>query len=74
VARCLPDVACRECDADQVYMDVKEEPRVYKIGAICHGCDYDYGVLTRVQRKDVDHIDDVYEVGEERVVDILDGR
>jgi hypothetical protein len=55
-------------------MDVKEEPRVYKIGAICHGCDYDYGVLTRVQRKDVDHIDDVYEVGEERVVDILDGR
>lgn len=70
----LDDVDCRECSLDEVYMDVKEEPSVYKIGAYCHGCDYDYGVLTRVSRSDVDHIDEAYDIGEESITDILEGR
>lgn len=69
----LDGVDCQECSMDEVYMDVKEEPGVYKVGAYCTGCDHDYGVLTRVSRSDVTHIDEVYEIGSQSITDILDG-
>lgn len=63
----VDDVYCRDCDDEEVYMDVKEEPGLYKIGAYCHGCDHDYGVLDHVPRSDVDHMDEVWSEAEETV-------
>jgi len=63
----VDEVYCRDCGDEEVYMDVKEEPRLYKIGAYCHGCDHDYGVLDHVSRSDVDHMDEVWSEAEETV-------
>ena len=53
-------------------MDLKEEPSLYKIGAMCHDCDREYGVVDRVPRTDVDHMDEVWEVAEAAVQTYLD--
>lgn len=66
-ARKLADVTCRDCGGEEVYLDVKEDPSVYEVGAVCHGCDCDYGVLSRIQRADVNHTDEMYEEGEDAV-------
>lgn len=55
----VDEVYCRDCGDEEVFMDVKEEPSLYKIGAYCHGCDHDYGVLDHVSRSEVDHMDEV---------------
>ena len=68
----VEEVECGECNSEEVYLDVKEEPSVYKVGAYCSGCDYDYGVLTRVSRSEVENVDEVFEVGEESVTDYLE--
>jgi len=56
----VEDAVCRYCGDDDIYMDVKEEPSLYKVGAYCHSCDRDYGVLDHVSRNDVDHMDEVW--------------
>lgn len=71
MASSVDGVDCRDCGTEAVYMDVKEEPRSYKVGASCHTCGYDYGVLTRISRSEVDHVDEVYELGERSITDIL---
>lgn len=68
----LEDLECDECGSEEIYMDVKEEPSVYKVGARCNGCQRDYGVLHRVSRSDADHIDEVYELGEKSVIEHLE--
>jgi hypothetical protein len=68
----LDDVDCRYCLEREVYMDVKEEPTLYKIGAECHGCGHDYGVITRVSRSDIEHLDQVFEQGEESIKELLE--
>lgn len=72
VGRQAEDTYCNECEEEEIYMDVKEEPSVYKVGAYCHGCDWDYGVLKRVQRSEVGHMDEVYEKAEEAVEQFFD--
>jgi hypothetical protein len=37
----LDNLDCRYCLEEQVYMDVKEEPTLYKVGADCGGYGYD---------------------------------
>lgn len=68
----VEDAYCRDCNEDEIYMDVKEEPAAYKIGARCNGCDHDYGVLERVGRSDMDHMDEVWEQAESAVQDYLE--
>lgn len=63
----VDDVYCNHCNEDELYMDLNEEPSQYKIGAMCHSCDRDYGVLDRVSRTEVDHMDEVWEYAEEQV-------
>lgn len=58
--RKVDGVDCRECYSEEVYLDVKEEPSVYKLGAYCTGCDHDYGVLTRVSRSEIGNVDEVF--------------
>jgi len=67
----VDDVYCRDCGDEKVYMDLKEEPGLYKVGAYCHGCDHDYGVLEYVSRADVDHVDAVWEEAEAYVQQYL---
>lgn len=69
----LEDVECGECGVEEVYMDLKDEPSVYKIGARCGGCQHDYGVLSRVQRSEISHIEEVYEQGEDSIKEFLEG-
>jgi len=52
-------------------MDVKEEPTLYKVGAECNGCGYDYGVIDRIPRSQVDHLDELYVQGEDLVRELL---
>jgi hypothetical protein len=68
----LEDAYCLDCDEDELYMDVKEEPSVYKVGAICHGCDRDYGVLESVPRNEIDHLDELWAEAEEVVRRYMD--
>lgn len=68
----VEDAECWECFSEEVYLDVKEESSSYKIGAYCSGCDYDYGVITRVSRSSIEEVDDVFEIGEECVTDYLE--
>lgn len=68
----VEDAYCHDCDEEQIYTDVKEEPTIYKIGARCNGCDRDYGVLERVSRSDVDHTDEVWERAEDAVQTYLE--
>lgn len=67
----LEDIDCTGCGEEEVYMDVKEEPAIYKIGAQCLDCHHDYGVLHRVPRSNVDHVDEVYNIGEENITELL---
>ena len=53
-----------DCDEEEIYVDLKEEPSIYKVGAMCYGCDRDYGVLDRVPRSSIDHVDEVWEQAE----------
>lgn len=53
----LEDAYCLDCDEDEVYVDVKERPSAYKVGAVCDGCDRDYGVLDSVPWSEIDHLD-----------------
>lgn len=68
----VEDAYCRDCDSEEIFTDVKEEPAVYKIGARCSGCDRDYGVLDRINRSDVDHTDEVWEQAESVVQTYLE--
>jgi len=52
-------VACPACGAEDVYRDVTAEASLYKVGASCHSCQRDFGVVGRVFRSDVDHRDEV---------------
>lgn len=45
----------------EVKIDLKEEPSLYKVGASCKACKRDLGVVGRVFRSDVSHEDEVYE-------------
>jgi hypothetical protein len=65
-------VDCGECYSEEVYLDVKAEPSMYKVGAYCSGCDHDYGVLTRISRSEIESVDEVFDIGEESVTDLLD--
>lgn len=67
----VDDVYCRDCGEENIYIDVKEEPSLYKIGAMCDGCDRDYGVLNYVSRTDIDHMEEVWEEAEAAVSDYL---
>ena len=60
----VDDAYCRDCGDDAIYMDVKEEPSLYKIGAYCHSCNLDYGVVEYVPRGDVDHMDEAWSEAE----------
>lgn len=66
------DAYCRDCDAEEIYTDLKEEPSVYKVGAYCHGCDRDYGVLGRISRSDITHTDEAWEQADELVRSYMD--
>ncbi|WP_207587184.1 hypothetical protein [Halomontanus rarus] len=68
----VDEAYCRDCDEDEIYMDLKEEPRLYKVGAVCDGCDRDYGVLDRVSRSDIDHVDEAWEQAEDIVRQYMD--
>ena len=68
----IDDLDCQYCGEESVYMDVKEEPTLYKIGAQCLECDHDYGVLKRIKRTQIDHVDEIYELGEESIQEILE--
>ena len=68
----IDDLDCQYCGEESVYMDVKEEPTLYKIGAQCLECDHDYGVLKRINRTQIDHVDEIYELGEESIQEILE--
>ena len=70
----IDNLNCLECSEEEVYMDVKEEPGVYKIGAYCESCNHDYGVLHRVSRSETEKMDEIYELGEESITDILEQR
>jgi hypothetical protein len=68
----LEDVYCMDCSEDEIYADIKEDPGMYKVGAMCHGCRRDYGVLEYISRGDVEHMDEVWDVAEETVRDRLE--
>lgn len=51
---------------------VKEEPSLYKVGAYCHGCEHDYGVLEYVSRGEVDNVNEVWEESSEAVCQYFD--
>lgn len=68
----VTDSYCRDCGDEEVYMDVKEEPGLYKVGAYCQGCDHDYGVLEYISRDDVDHVDEVWSEAESVVHSYLE--
>lgn len=68
----LEDAYCLDCEEDEVYVDVKEEPSAYKIGAMCNGCDRDYGVLGSLPRGEIDHLDEVWAEAEDMVRRYLD--
>jgi hypothetical protein len=70
----VDDLDCQYCGEESVYMDVKEEPTLYKVGAQCVECDYDYGVVERVSRSGIHRVDDVYELGEDSVKQLLNGK
>lgn len=53
-------------------MDLEEEPSLYKVGAMCGDCDRDYGIVDRVSRTDVDHMDEAWETAETAVQDYMD--
>lgn len=48
-------------------MDLKEEPSLYKVGAYCHSCDQDYGVIDTILRNGINHSDDAWEQAEDVV-------
>lgn len=68
----LDDLDCLDCGEEDIYMDSKEEPSLYKFGAFCDSCDRDYGVITRVSLSDISSTDEIYEVGEQEVRDYFD--
>jgi hypothetical protein len=68
----IDEVNCRYCLEEQVYMDVKEEPTLYKIGAECNGCGHDYGVINKVPRSEIGYVDQVFEEGEESIRELLE--
>lgn len=68
----VDDAFCGDCDEAEIYLDVKEEPSIYKVGATCEGCDRDYGVLGRIPRTEISHLDEVGERAEEIVQRYLD--
>jgi hypothetical protein len=68
----LDDVGCRYCFEDEIYMDVKEEPSLYKVGVECDGCGYDYGVIDRIPQSQVGYLDELYEQAEGSVRDLLE--
>lgn len=68
----VDDASCRHCEAEEVYVDLKEEVGVYKIGAMCHDCNRDYGVLDRMLRSDIDHLDDAWDQAEDVVRSYMD--
>lgn len=45
----------------------RKEPSAYKVGAVCNGCDRDYGVLKSVPRSVIDHLDELWAEAEETV-------
>jgi hypothetical protein len=49
MTRTLEGVTCRYCATDAVAMDVKEEPSVYKVGAVCHAYDRNFGYSTALR-------------------------
>lgn len=51
---------------------MKEEPSLYKVGAYCHGCEHDYGVLEYVSRGEVDNVNEVWEESSEAVCQYFD--
>lgn len=68
----MDDTYCWDCGEEAIYLDLKEEPSLYKIGATCGDCDRDYGVVDRVSRTDVAHMDEVWETAEAAVQTYLD--
>ena len=74
IGRKIDDLDCSKCYSEEVYLDVKEEVSLYKIGAYCDSCDYDYGFLTRIPQSEVEAVDEVYSMGEEAVTDLLEQR
>lgn len=72
VAVYVEDAYCRDCGEDEIYMDLKEEPSLYKVGAFCDGCDRDYGVIDRVPLSEISHQDEAWEEAEEYVRGYLD--
>ena len=68
----VDDTYCRMCGDEDIYMDLKEEPSLYKVGASCHSCEYDYGVLDCIDRTDIDHTDDVWAMAEDSVEQYLE--
>jgi hypothetical protein len=61
----LEDAYCLDCEEDEIYVDVKEEPSVYKVGAVCDGCSRDYGVLDSVPRSEINHLDELWAEAED---------
>jgi len=68
----VEDAACCYCGDDEIYMDVKAEPSLYKIGAYCHSCDRDYGVLDHISRSNIDHTDEVWDEAEDCIEQYLE--
>jgi hypothetical protein len=71
ISRKVDSVDCKMCYSEEIYMDVKQEASVYKVGAYCTGCDHDYGVVTRLSRSNIENVDEVFEFAEESVTDLL---
>lgn len=71
LATLVDGVTCPACSAEEVYRDVKEEPSLWKVGASCRACNRDFGVIGRVFRSDVAHLDEVYERANELVLNRL---
>lgn len=72
VAIHVDNAYCQDCGEDEIYMDLKVEPSLHKVGAMCDSCDRDYGVIDRVPLTDISHQDEAWDQAKEYVRDYFD--
>jgi len=72
MASLLSELNCRNCAAEAVYMDLKEEATMCNVGVSCSNCGRDYGVIDRLSRERVENLDEVFGLAEESVRDLLE--
>lgn len=60
----IDDVYCRDCGEEEIYIDLKPELSLYKVGAVCDDCHREYGVVQRLPRAAIDHYDEAWDQAE----------